>query len=216
MYRNWQTALPANVEMICVQPPGRETRIFEQPYTCIHSLIEVMAPVLAEYTDKRFAFFGHSMGALIGFELCRHLRKQSRMGPACLIVSGCAAPHVPNENPLMHNLPDGEFMQKLREYNGTTTAVLDNSELMELCLPGLRADFELCESYTYRDDVALDVPIMAIGGLKDPDVSVQDINDWREHTTGRFRAAMLPGDHFFIDSARPVILQLLSQHLAGL
>jgi medium-chain acyl-[acyl-carrier-protein] hydrolase len=207
IYSKWAASLPESVELHCVQLPGRETRIFEPAYRQLAPLIEALAPVLAPQLDRPFAVFGHSMGALIGFELCRHLRRQGQPMPIGLFVSGRQAPHRAESDPPIH---------ALRALNGTPHEVLANAELMEMALPGLRADFELCETYVHTPEPPLNLPILAFGGLFDRDVSREDVDAWREHTTGRFSLSMLPGDHFFIESARPQLLQRLVQELVRL
>jgi 4'-phosphopantetheinyl transferase len=121
----------------------------------------------------------------------------------------------PGGGPFLHTLPAAEFWQELRRLNGGLAAVLDNEELAELLLPTLRADFALCETYTYAAGPPLTCPVCALGGLGDEAVDPQDLGAWRELTTGAFRLRMLPGDHFFLQTAQPLLLQALAQELLG-
>jgi medium-chain acyl-[acyl-carrier-protein] hydrolase len=147
--------------------------------------------------DFPFAFFGHSLGSLISFELTRRLRRQNAHCPLQLFVSGCYAPQIPNPNPPIHQLPDAEFIEELRRLNGTPQAALDNPELMEVFLPLLRSDIRLYETYVYEPEAPLDCPISAFGGLEDEEVSRQELAAWCDQTRSRFNMQMFPGDHFF-------------------
>jgi len=178
-------------------------------------LVEALAPVIAPLTGKPYALFGHSMGALISFELCRYMRRNGLASPEALFVSGHRAPHLPDLDPPIHNLPTADFLLELRDLNGTASEVFEHEELLELAIPGLRADFQVCETYAFTAEAPLDVPIVAFGGLSDSDVGKQDIDGWRIHTSSQFKLGMLPGDHFFINSARTILLQRLSQELYG-
>jgi medium-chain acyl-[acyl-carrier-protein] hydrolase len=123
------------------------------------------------------------------------------------------APQVPDPDAPIHALPNPEFLQELRRFNGTPEAVLENAELMQLLLPTLRADFAVVETYAYTPEQPLDCPITAFGGLDDREVSGDELEAWREQTNASFVLKMFPGDHFFLDSAKPLLLQSLSQKL---
>jgi medium-chain acyl-[acyl-carrier-protein] hydrolase len=155
------------------------------------------------------------MGGLVSFELARLLRKKYGLNPAHLFVSGYRAPQVPDPDPPIHALPEPEFLEELRRLNGTPEAVLENAELMQLLLPALRADFAVIETYAYIPESPLDCPITAFGGLQDREVSCDDLEAWREQTNAAFSLQTLPGDHFFLHSAQPLLLQSLSQKLYG-
>jgi medium-chain acyl-[acyl-carrier-protein] hydrolase len=153
------------------------------------------------------------MGGLVSFELARLLRKKYNKSPVHLFVSGYRAPQVPAQNPPIHDLPEPEFLEELRRLNGTPEAVLENTELMQLLLPAIRADFAVIETYAYTPESPLDCPITAFGGLQDREVRYDDLKAWQEQTNAAFSLHMLPGDHFFLQSAQPLLLQLLSQEL---
>lgn len=135
------------------------------------------------------------------------------MSPVHLFVSGHRAPQVPDRDPPIHALPESEFLQELRRFNGTPQAVLENAELMELLLPTLRADFAVVETYAYTPEPPLNCPIAAFGGLQDREVSGDELEAWREQTNASFVLEMFPGDHFFLHSAGSLLLQSLSQKL---
>lgn len=212
IFRPWPDSLPPTVEVCAIELPGRGTRLKHASFTRIEPLVEAIALALLPMLDKPFAFFGHSMGALVSFELARLLRKQSSLRPRHLFVSGRRAPQIPNLE-IIHTLPEAELIEKLSGYNGTPSEVLKNPELMELFLPILRADFEVLETYVYKNEPAFDFPITAFGGLQDAEVTRQDLEAWANHTTAAFDLQMFPGNHFFIHSDQKLLLEALTSQL---
>lgn len=215
IFQSWLYQLPMYVELHAVQPPGRGSRLMEPAYTEIEPLIETLAGVLEGYLDRAFAFFGHSMGALIAFELARYLRQQHQVMPAHLFLSACGAPHIPNPKAVIHTLPEAEFRAELRRLNGTPPEVLEHPELMQLLSPNIRADFMLCERYQYLPESPLDCPITVFGGLQDTEVSRERLERWSEQTRCSFMLRMFPGDHFFVNKSGPSLLSMISQALAS-
>ncbi len=213
IFRLWATSLPAEVEVCPVYLPGRENRLREPLFTSLEQLIPVLGQALDPYMDIPFAFFGYSMGALISFELARHLRRGQRQGPVRLLIAADRAPHLPRPGPALHHLPDDEFRRALARFGGTPTAVLEHEELMEVLQPILRADFTLYETYMYAPEAPLDCPITAFGGIDDPMISMQEIAAWNEQTRQAFMLHRLPGNHFFLQSEQNTLLRLLSQEL---
>lgn len=212
-FRTWRDSLPMAFEVCPVELPGRGKRITSAPFTRLQFLVQAIVIALLPYLDKPFAFFGHSMGGLVSFELARLLRKKYNKSPVHLFVSGYRAPQVPDPDPPIHGLPEPEFLEELRRLNGTPEALLENTELMQLLLPAIRADFAVIETYAYIPESPLDCPITAFGGLQDREVSCDDLKAWIEQTNAAFSLHMLPGDHFFLRSAQPLLLQSLSQEM---
>lgn len=216
IFRAWPGGLPGTVEVCTAQLPGRGSRIRERPYSDLKTLVSAVGAEILPLLDKPFAFFGHSMGAMISFELARHLRREHGVEPLQLFVSGRRAPQLPVTEPTSYDMPQDVFYEKLRTLNGTPTEVLEHPELMELMLPLLRADFSVVETYAYTHEPPLDVPITVFGGLQDPRVSREVLTPWREQTTAALTVRMLPGDHFFLNTAQPTLLTLLSKELERL
>lgn len=213
IFSAWPQRLPAAIEVWPVQLPGRGARLAEPPFTRMTPLIEALASAIRPYLDRPFAFFGHSMGALVSFELARQLRRRYDLCPVHLIASGHRAPHVPDRDPPIYALPESEFLEELRRLNGTPAEVLEHAELRELVLPALRADFAVCETYVYTEDHPLECPIAALGGLQDSEVPREDLEAWRMQTQSAFSLRMLPGDHFFLNKEQPLLLQALVREL---
>jgi medium-chain acyl-[acyl-carrier-protein] hydrolase len=211
VFRNWSDGLPADVEVCPVQLPGRGTRLMEHPFTQLPPLVAALAQALSPLLDKPFAFFGHSLGALVSFELARQLRRQYGVHPVRLFVSAGRAPQIPHRGPPIHILPEKEFLAELRRLNGTPSELLDHKELMVIMLPLLRADFAVYETYVYSSEPPLNCPISAFGGLQDRKVNNSDLEAWRAQTNISFSLRMFPGDHFFLK--QPLLLRVLSQEL---
>ena len=214
-YATWANLLPPHVELCRVQLPGRENRLREAPFAAITPLVEVLAKVLRPHLDLPFALFGHSMGALIAFELARQLRRDGGITPMQLFVSGRWAPHWPSPDPALAQLPDAEFIAALRaRYNNIPDIVAGDPELLAIYVPLLRADVTLLDTYVYTPERALDCPIVALGGVDDARVPRASLEAWREHTTQSVRVRQFPGGHFYLQSGYPVLLKVLAQELA--
>jgi surfactin synthase thioesterase subunit len=215
-YRGWAAAMPPDLEVCPVQLPGRESRLREPAYERPEPLVLALAEVLQPHLDLPFVFFGHSMGALISFELARELRRRGGPMPLHLFVSARRAPQLPAREEPIHDLPEPEFVAKLRELNGTPEEVLQHAELMRLLMPVLRADFAVNEAYTFQPEEPFAAGISAFGGLGDEEVKREDLALWSEHTRGPFRLRMLPGDHFFLHAGRDLVTESVARDLAEL
>lgn len=213
VFRNWQASFPPAVEVCPVQLPGRASRLREKPFTDPSELVAAAAQALRPLFDRPFAFFGHGMGSLISYELTLLLRRENGITPRRLFVSGRGAPRIKSRD-VTYDLPEDEFIAELRRLNGTPQEVLENRELMNLMLPLLRADFQICETYSATPDRPLDCPITAFGGLDDPETPREDIEAWREYTTAGFSLHMFPGGHFFLHEAQPRLTQLIARELS--
>ena len=212
VFRQWSENMPEGVEVCPVQLPGRENRITDSPFTKLALLVDAMVEAFDPYFDVPFAFFGHSIGAKIAFELARELRRKKGAQPVHLFVSGSRPPHIPEPRPL-HLLPEHEFTKELRRFSGTPEAVMQSRDLMEMYLPILRADFALDETYVYYEDNLFDCPISAFGGNEDKETNREELDAWRQHTTGTFTLQIFQGDHFFIKSSQSLLLYSISQVL---
>ena len=188
----------------------------EAPFTRLLPLVQKLAQVLVHLMDVPYAFFGHSMGGLISFELIRELRRQQRPLPAHYFVSGSRAPQLGSRTAPFHQLPEPLFVKEVvRRYNGIPAVVLQSDELTKIFLPVLKADVELFETYAYTAEEPLDCPITAFGGMQDNQVSQEELAAWRDQTHGAFTFRMFPGDHFYLNEAREILLQAISLELTN-
>jgi medium-chain acyl-[acyl-carrier-protein] hydrolase len=213
-YRRWAQDLPADIEVGVVHLPGRESRLREAPFTRIEPLIEAAVPALRPFLDLPFAMFGHSMGALVAFELARRFRDEGWGSPTHLFVSGRRAPHLPPRHPAIAHVPDDEFVLEIRRrYNGIPDEVMRHRDLLALLLPGLRADLSAIETYAHRSGAPLDCPIAAFGGLLDPEATEVELVGWRQQTTGALSVQMFRGGHFFLQTAHEDLMRILTDEL---
>ncbi|WP_167227321.1 thioesterase II family protein [Massilia rubra] len=209
----WQAKMGQEIEVCSFQLPGRGGRIAEPAVSSLPRLVADLARVIAQQSDLPFAIFGHSMGALLAFELTRYLVSHKMALPEHLFLSGCAAPghRTPGRN--VSRLADEELIATLASYNGTPPELLANRELMELVLPTIRADFALVEGYLYVPGPILSTPVSVFGGMRDEHVNAVKAQAWHEHTSGKFELTWFPGDHFFIQQDSTAVIEKTSASL---
>lgn len=205
LFRSWSDYLPERVEVCAVQLPGRESRAGEPPYRRLGQLVTDLRAAIEPLLDRPFAMFGHSMGALVAFELARELRRSGAPQPEHLFLAAFRAPQLRSPNIRIYHLPD-EVLKTVLAKDGTPQIVLDNKEIMGSLLPTLRADFELCDTYEHAAEAPLSVPMSIFGGLHDVRVGRADLEQWNIQTSNEISLSMLPGSHFFIREAKDLLL----------
>ncbi len=206
-YRPWAFLLPQGVELCGIQLPGHETRIRERLETDSTPIVTTLATALEPLLDQPIALFGHSMGALLAFELTREFRRRGHKPPVHLFVSGRQAPHLSSGYEAIWNRPEPEFLRAVIDrYNGIPKAVLDDPEMMRLFMPILRADVAIVENYVCAVEEPLAMPITVFSGLDDPSVNFAGLAAWREFTTSGFRLEMQPGGHFYLQQNREALV----------
>ncbi|TJZ49608.1 thioesterase [Streptomyces piniterrae] len=198
LYRSWSRRPASGAMFVPVQLPGRENRLHEPPEHDFDTLTERLARAIAPWTGERYALFGHSMGGLLAYELAHRLGELTGRPAELLAVSACAAPDVERPGWRIHDLPREEFVAEVRRLNGTPQEVFEDKDLLDLCLPRIRADFSVLASYRYRPRAPLTVPVTALGGTRDPQVPTWSVESWLDHTDREFRLHLVDDDHFFI------------------
>lgn len=213
IFRTWSEDLPPEIEVCPIQLPGREERFGESRFNRISPLIQTLVPLLRPYLDIPFAFFGHSMGAILSFELTRELRRRNLPCPVHLFVSACRAPQIPNFDVPIHKLPEPKFIERLHSLNGTRKDVLQNPQLMELLVPILRSDIAILETFFYATEDKLSCPISVFGGTQDSEINLDKLGAWRDQTNNKFTLQMLSGNHFFLHDNREQMLQTIAEDI---
>ncbi len=212
IFRSWQAVLGPKIEVCAIQLPGRGTRMMEPLYNDMQELVPVIAKVIASQNNMPFAFFGHSLGALLSFEVARYCQLQHLPQPVHLIASGSSAPQNRTRSKNLHLMSNEELIKELGKFNGTPPEVLAHGALMELACPIIRADFSLVENWQYRPMPLLSLPLTVFAGWEDDRVNEDQVNDWKKETTGAFNVKWFEGGHFFINTeAREVQTAVLAQ-----
>jgi surfactin synthase thioesterase subunit len=206
---HWSRYLPADLEVHAVQAPGRAERIDEPAYSDLDQLANAVTEMLCEHLAPPFAFFGHSMGALLAYAVTHRLRKRAAAQPTHLLVSALAAPALPRRMPPIHLLSPKAFRDRLAVYGGTPAEVLRSDELLQVLLPALRADFAVVETYHYQATEPLACPIIAYGGDQDPGVNYAELEAWHSETTGLFAVRVFPGHHFYMNQSSAIFTAIV-------
>jgi surfactin synthase thioesterase subunit len=214
VYSRWRRKLPEWLQVQPVELPGRGARIGEALQTDMQALAQQLARELAPQIQGPYGVFGHSLGALLGFELVHALRELGAPEPVALFASGTAAPTRREDYDCGFAEPksDDALKADLRDLQGTPPQVLDDAELMALILPVLRADFLLCGRYAYRARPPLSCPLHVLGGAEDKATQAQ-LMAWQAETEANFSLDMLAGGHFFIHEHEAKVLRLLKANL---
>lgn len=211
----WATHLNPVAELVAIRLPARESRLQEPPATDLLTLSRELATAIAPYTDEPFALGGHSLGALLAFEVTRELRRRGSPLPVALIASGARAPDCPRTEPNLHHLPDDDFIREVdQRYQGIPPALLANREFLDLFLPALRGDLEAFETYQHRAEPPLNLPLLSLWGDRDPRVSMSEALAWRAHTTGEFGSKTFPAGHFFLPHQIGMVTKEMRDFLA--
>ncbi|MGB0128373.1 MAG: alpha/beta fold hydrolase [Rhodocyclaceae bacterium] len=217
IYRHWSPPFMEQVEVCAVQLPGREGRFREAPLTSVAEIVTFLAAELQPFLDRPFAFFGHSMGAVIAYELAQKLGEIDAPLPAHLFLSGRRAPRMADTRQPLHVLSDEDFLAEImRRYGGIPDEVLNEPELLDLLLPSLRADIKALETHSPAARQALDCPISVFGGEDDPLALRDELEAWAYETTGPFSLRLFPGGHFFLGQHRDALLRDIAASFAPL
>ncbi|KRR25688.1 thioesterase [Bradyrhizobium lablabi] len=213
IYARWRRLLPSWIDVQPVEWPGRGARMDEPPVTDPRVLASQLARELGAQLDAPYALFGHSLGAVIAFELAHSLIDRGAPAPAMLFASGAEAPAVRDGSKWREPLSDEALLRELRNLRGTPEEVLSNPELMRSALPVLRADFLMCGAYLYRPRPPLPCPVHVFGGVDD-ETSREALQAWGRETSASFTLHMLPGHHFFIHTQQAELIDLIGTALA--
>jgi medium-chain acyl-[acyl-carrier-protein] hydrolase len=215
VYREWGRLLPPAIQVLPVLPPGRETRMRETSYTSIEPYVEDLATALAPELRTPFALFGHSLGALVAFELARRLRAGRLAAPVHLFVSGRIAPQLTEHRRILHRLPAGDLARELAALGGIPGHIDLGDHRLSHLLAALRADLAVNERYAFRTEPALGTAITAVGGAADPRVDESELAAWRIQTSGAFTFRTYRGGHFYLTDHehRGALLGLITRTL---
>ncbi len=204
-FRRWSEELPDSVELVCVRLPGRESRVRERAIDAWPTLLRALEAALGEEVSRPYALLGHSLGAMIAYEVaCLMCARGSP--PLGLVLVGCRAPHCPSLVPAVHDLPGDEFVTGLGSLAGTDPEVLAEPRLLRLLAPMLRADLALAETWPDRPSPPLAVPLTTFCGRDDPVAPASAVAGWASYARAGLAAHHVEGDHFSLVSEPSRIL----------
>ncbi|HEX6501155.1 MAG TPA: thioesterase domain-containing protein [Micromonosporaceae bacterium] len=212
LYRAWPNLMPRFVEPIAVQLPGRADRLRERPFDAMSPLVDTLVEVLEPLLDQPFAFFGLSMGARVAWVLSHRLRDRAMPMPTALFVASTAAPEF-REGLADWNVDDEVLIEYLRRMGGTPPELFAAPELLASLLPTLRADLTLVDTFRFRPETPLDVPIHAFAGIDDVEGSPERMSGWGAETSARFDLDVIPGGHFFDSEGERRVIRTVADDL---
>ncbi|WET81656.1 alpha/beta fold hydrolase [Amycolatopsis sp. QT-25] len=212
-YRGWSAALGPRIEVRPVRLPGRETRLRERGYTSFPPLIDSLAAAVGPPDGRPLALFGHSLGALVAFELAHRLHRDEHT-VIRLVVAASPPPHSA-ETPTAVPPGPAELLRHLRALGTIPRSVFGDPDALRLILPSAAADFALAGSYAYERRTPLRCPILVLGGRQDDHVTLSTLALWESETTARCTVRLLPGDHSFPDQSAHHVLRELATTLGA-
>lgn len=207
-------ALSPAVEVSAVQYPGRQDRRNEPNIDNLPGLADAIFPAVRPLADRPLAFFGHSMGAILAYEVALRLEKDGAPPLTRLFASGRRAPSRYREENI-HTKGDAGIIAELRRLSGTNSDLLGDPETLEMILPAIKSDYKAVETYEHTPGRTVSCPVLAVIGDSDPKVSTDEAKAWSEHTTGPFDLRTLPGGHFYLVEQAPQVIKLISDDLTG-
>ncbi|MFF4160565.1 thioesterase II family protein [Streptomyces sp. NPDC001678] len=206
-------ALAPAVDVVAVQYPGRQDRHQEPPVDDITRLADRLADEMSALDDHRpFAFFGHSMGAVLAYETARRLEQRSAPGPERLFLSGRGAPAAA-PSPHDQVRTDAHVLAAIRRLGGTTGGVFQDPDLLAMVMPALRADYRAIGAYAWTPGAPLNVPFTVLIGDNDPVVTVEEASDWRGFSAARTDLRVFSGGHFYLDHHTREVADLVAEAL---
>ena len=204
--------LSSTADVLCIQYPGRQDRRGETSPSDLGVLADLTYDALRDHlTPGRTAFFGHSMGATLAFEVARRFEKDGG-ALSRIFASGRRAPSC-HRDERVHLLGDDGVVAELKRLAGTDSSLLGDEEVLRMIMPALRSDYTAAETYRCEPGVTVESPLTALTGDSDPKTTVEEAEEWRQHTRGDFALRVFPGGHFYLTAQAAEVIGVLAEHL---
>ncbi|MET7713163.1 alpha/beta fold hydrolase [Streptomyces sp. NPDC005407] len=211
-FRPMSNALKSSLQVFAVQYPGRQDRLHHRCLTTIDEFADEAFTALEPLMNRPLSFFGHSMGAVIAFEVANRMKERLGAAPSTLFVSGRRAPSTHREVGI-HLLDDAGLVEELKRGSGTDARILEDKDVLRMILPPLRSDYTAVETYQWRPGPKLDCPVVALVGDEDENVSLDEARAWEEHTTGPFSLNTFSGGHFYLADHQSAVADVVTRQL---
>jgi medium-chain acyl-[acyl-carrier-protein] hydrolase len=215
LFRAWSDDLAPNVELLAVQLPGHGSRLREQPYPDWESLLKAAFTGLSPYLALPHAFYGHSFGGRLAYELTHLVEAEYPGRTQWLFVSGCRSPDSPQAEPYLHERSGPEFRAALRELGGTPPEILESDAMMKVFLPAIHGEIRLAEIWADRHGRGVDAPMAVMYGRDDPVDSWASVRGWPRFSRRSCELIEIPGGHFFLETHRRDLIEIINNRLAG-
>ncbi len=214
MFQGWSDQLLTDIEVLPIQLPGRQRRLQEKPFTEFVPLIQVLGEILSPYLDRPFAFFGHSMGALIAFELAHLLEEDYNLKPLHLFLSAALPPSDIYFSKEFESFSQEQKLNYFMNISEIPKDIYDDPSLLQELINVFKADLQLLQSYSYVEKLALSCPISSFGGINDSLTSEKQLSEWSKYTSSTFEVQMFPGKHMFLKDSKKLLLDTIAQILS--
>lgn len=212
VFRLWQEKLGDDIHVYPAHYPGHEERIMEKPVKDMNTLVTSLFEEMNKGIQHPFVLFGHSAGSRVAYELAVQFEEAKQKNLRGIIVSGGLAPNRREVNPI-YQLAEENFFNSLSQYGRTPRELFENKDLWAIFGPVLRADFTLADTYQDEKYRKIHVPVLALRGTKDPEISKADLQEWKHYTTAEFRHKDIEGEHLFIDTNTDEVLDVIKEHI---
>lgn len=210
-FHDWFKILPEWLDICIIELPGRGRLLTKEPISEWPNLIDGVLSATCELLDLPFYIYGHSFGALLGFEFARNLLIDCGLSPENLFVASHRAPNLPSERPPLASLGDNELIDTIISYGFLPSEMLKHRDFLLQTVSTLKTDLRLCDNYVFVDQPKLSCEVIAFAGLNDNMLDIDEMFKWQNTTLGGFRFQKFPGGHMFQEDFQTMLLDFIKE-----